>query len=79
MKPFAVFVVAMAGDRMVAATTRASDRGEEGRIGLPGGKTVMRASILLISSCPLWQACRCSQARSTILGKSATSSAHILG
>jgi len=34
---FAVFVVAMAGNGL-AATTRAADRGEAGRIGLPGGK-----------------------------------------
>ena len=37
---FAVFVVARATDHqgMFAATTRAKDRGESGRIGLPGGK-----------------------------------------
>jgi ADP-ribose pyrophosphatase YjhB (NUDIX family) len=35
--PFAVFVVTKAGDGY-AATTRAADRGESGRIGLPGGK-----------------------------------------
>lgn len=38
--PFAVFVVSFL-DRekgLVAATTRAKDRGEEGKIGLPGGK-----------------------------------------
>jgi 8-oxo-dGTP pyrophosphatase MutT (NUDIX family) len=34
---FAVFVVARAGNGL-AATTRAADRGEAGRIGLPGGK-----------------------------------------
>jgi hypothetical protein len=34
---FAVFVVAKAGNGL-AATTRAADRGEAGRIGLPGGK-----------------------------------------
>ena len=34
---FAVFVVASAGNGW-AATTRAADRGEAGRIGLPGGK-----------------------------------------
>lgn len=36
-KFFAVFVVAPAGNGL-AATTRAADRGEAGRIGLPGGK-----------------------------------------
>ncbi len=35
--PWAVFVVAPHGDGY-AATTRAADRGEAGRIGLPGGK-----------------------------------------
>lgn len=35
--PFAVFVVAYTGDGY-AATTRPLDRGEEGKIGLPGGK-----------------------------------------
>lgn len=34
---FAVFVVAQVGNGL-AATTRAADRGEAGRIGLPGGK-----------------------------------------
>ncbi len=34
---FAVFVVAKVGSGF-AATTRAADRGEAGRIGLPGGK-----------------------------------------
>lgn len=36
--PFAVFAVAPMGGGLYAATTRAKDRGEEGRIGLPGGK-----------------------------------------
>jgi len=36
-QPFAVFVVAPYQDGY-AATTRAKDRGESGRIGLPGGK-----------------------------------------
>ena len=36
--PFAVFVLAPSGAGTVAATTRAADRGEAGRIGLPGGK-----------------------------------------
>lgn len=36
--PFAVFVVAPLGNGNYAATTRAKDRGEEGKIGLPGGK-----------------------------------------
>jgi 8-oxo-dGTP pyrophosphatase MutT (NUDIX family) len=36
--PFAVFAVAPTGDGLIAATTRAHDRGEAGRIGLPGGK-----------------------------------------
>jgi hypothetical protein len=36
--PFAVFVVARVDDDMYAATTRPADRGEAGRIGLPGGK-----------------------------------------
>ncbi len=38
--PFAVFAVAFRGDGTteVAGTTRAADRGEHGRIGLPGGK-----------------------------------------
>lgn len=35
---FAAFVIAPAGDDAIAATTRAADRGETGRIGLPGGK-----------------------------------------
>lgn len=36
---FAAFVVAKVnGGEMIAATTRAADRGEAGRIGLPGGK-----------------------------------------
>lgn len=34
----AVFVLAKTCDGKFAATTRAADRGEEGRIGLPGGK-----------------------------------------
>lgn len=37
MNPFAVFLVARYKSGY-AATTRAADRGEEGRIGLPGGK-----------------------------------------
>ena len=36
--PFAVFVFAQLSDGSWAATTRAADRGEAGRIGLPGGK-----------------------------------------
>lgn len=36
--PWAAFVFAPAGGRGWAATTRAADRGEAGRIGLPGGK-----------------------------------------
>jgi poly(A) polymerase len=36
--PFAVFVLAPIIGHGYAATTRASDRGETGRIGLPGGK-----------------------------------------
>lgn len=36
--PFAVFVVAKDSQGRVAATTRAADRGESGKIGLPGGK-----------------------------------------
>ena len=36
-KPFAVFIVAQTGNQ-VCATTRAADRGESGKIGLPGGK-----------------------------------------
>lgn len=36
--PFAVFVVAQVAGGLYAATTRAKDRGEAGRIGLPGGK-----------------------------------------
>ena len=35
--PFAAFVIAPVVGGL-AATTRAADRGEEGRIGLPGGK-----------------------------------------
>ncbi len=35
--PFAVFALAQAGDGY-AGTTRAADRGEEGKVGLPGGK-----------------------------------------
>ena len=38
MTTFAVFAVAPMGGGLYAATTRAKDRGEEGRIGLPGGK-----------------------------------------
>lgn len=34
----AAFILAHLGDGMFAATTRAKDRGEEGKIGLPGGK-----------------------------------------
>lgn len=36
-EPFAIFVLVMVGGGY-AATTRAEDRGETGRIGLPGGK-----------------------------------------
>lgn len=36
--PFAVFVVAKLPNGKLAATTRAKDTGEEGKIGLPGGK-----------------------------------------
>ena len=36
-RPFAVFVLAPT-DGGYAVTTRATDRGEGGRIGLPGGK-----------------------------------------
>lgn len=36
--PFAVFVVAQLQSGLYAATTRAADRGEAGKIGLPGGK-----------------------------------------
>lgn len=36
--PFAVFVLAYTNNNLVAATTRAKDKNEEGRIGLPGGK-----------------------------------------
>lgn len=36
--PFAVFVLAEVEPGLYAATTRAADRGELGRIGLPGGK-----------------------------------------
>jgi 8-oxo-dGTP pyrophosphatase MutT (NUDIX family) len=35
---FAVFVIAPTGGGLYAGTTRAKDRGEGGRIGLPGGK-----------------------------------------
>lgn len=35
---FAAFVVAKVGGGLIAATTRAADRGEAGKIGLPGGK-----------------------------------------
>ena len=35
---FAVFAVYQPISGLVGATTRAADRGEEGRIGLPGGK-----------------------------------------
>lgn len=38
IKPFAVFVVSPVHGSGYAATTRASDRGEYGRIGLSGGK-----------------------------------------
>jgi 8-oxo-dGTP pyrophosphatase MutT (NUDIX family) len=38
MRPFAVFAVAPVGGGYYAATTRAADRGEAGKIGLPGGK-----------------------------------------
>jgi hypothetical protein len=34
----AVFVIVKTSDNKFAATTRAADRGEEGKIGLPGGK-----------------------------------------
>lgn len=37
MKPFASFIVAPCGEKF-AATTRAADRDEAGKIGLPGGK-----------------------------------------
>ena len=37
MKVHASFVVAFNGDK-ICATTRAADRGESGKIGLPGGK-----------------------------------------
>jgi ADP-ribose pyrophosphatase YjhB (NUDIX family) len=36
--PFAVFAVALLPCGAVAATSRAADRGEAGKIGLPGGK-----------------------------------------
>ena len=36
--PFAVFAVANVSPSFYAATTRAADRGESGKIGLPGGK-----------------------------------------
>jgi ADP-ribose pyrophosphatase YjhB (NUDIX family) len=36
--PFAVFAVAPLSNGYFAATTRAADRGESGKIGLPGGK-----------------------------------------
>lgn len=36
--PFAVFVLIFLNENHVAATTRAPDRGELGKIGLPGGK-----------------------------------------
>ena len=38
MGVFAVFVVAPTANGLFAATTRAADRGEAGKIGLPGGK-----------------------------------------
>jgi 8-oxo-dGTP pyrophosphatase MutT (NUDIX family) len=38
VKPFAVFAVVSLGSGYYAATTRAADRGEAGKIGLPGGK-----------------------------------------
>jgi 8-oxo-dGTP pyrophosphatase MutT (NUDIX family) len=38
VKPFAVFAVVSLGSGFYAATTRAADRGEAGKIGLPGGK-----------------------------------------
>ena len=38
INPFAVFAVVSLPGGEIAATTRASDRGEAGRIGLPGGK-----------------------------------------
>lgn len=37
MKPFASFIVTPCGSGF-AATTRAADRGEAGKVGLPGGK-----------------------------------------
>lgn len=37
-KPFAVFAVIEIYPNHYAATTRASDRGESGKLGLPGGK-----------------------------------------
>lgn len=37
-RPFAVFAVVEVSEGFYAATTRAADRGEDGRIGLPGGK-----------------------------------------
>lgn len=36
--PFAVFVLAPVGSGGFAATTRAADRGEAGKMGIPGGK-----------------------------------------
>lgn len=37
-KPFAVFALARVGSGGYAATTRPADRGQAGKIGLPGGK-----------------------------------------
>ena len=36
--PFAVFVLSKTKNNLIAATTRAKDTGESGKIGLPGGK-----------------------------------------
>lgn len=49
MQPFASFIVCPCGEKL-AATTRAVDKGEAGKIGLPGGKidkgeTPLRAAI----------------------------------
>lgn len=40
-EPFAVFVVSLTKTNMIAATTRAFDKSEGGKIGLPGGKIDM--------------------------------------
>ncbi|MBC8436969.1 NUDIX hydrolase [bacterium] len=44
--PFAAFILAPASTNPMeyAATTRAADRGESGKIGLPGGKVDPRES-----------------------------------